>query len=457
MAVALTTAMALLASSLPAHAQGASRSGRGLPVIRDAEIEQLLRDYVRPILQAAGLAKQNIQVVIINNRTFNAFVADGRRIFINAGALMDAQTPNQVIGVLAHETGHLAGGHLSRLREQVSKAQTQAIVAMLLGVGAMVAGASSGRVGGNPAVAVIAPQSMIERSLLAYVRTQEEQADRAAVKFLNATHQSAKGMYDTFKRFADQSLFYKSSIDPYLQSHPMPAERLAALETLAKSNPYWDKKDSPQLQERHDLMRAKLSGFIEQPDTVLRRYPPSDTSLAARYARAISSYRFGNMQNAIAQIDGLIHAQPRNPYFLELKGQVLLEGGHPAEAIAPLRQAAQHAPNPLLIQAMLGQAMVATNDPKLSREAVALLQRVVTKDPDQPEAFTQLALAYGRSGALAEADLASAQAAAARGDVQTARLLAARAKTRFRVGSPGWIKADDIFGLKATSSSGTQH
>jgi predicted Zn-dependent protease len=228
---------------------------------------------------------------------------------------------------------------------------------------------------------------------------------------------------------------------------------MAALETLVKTNPYWDKKDSPDLQQRHDLMRAKLSGFIEQPDAVMRRYPPNDTSLAARYARAISSYRFGNAQNALAQIDGLIHAQPRNPYFQELKGQALLEGGHPAEAIAPLRQAAQHSPNPILIQAMLGQAMIAANDPKLTREAVALLQRVVTKDPDQPEAFSQLAMAYGRTGALAEADLASAQAAVARGDVQTGRLLAARAKTRFPVGSPGWIKADDIFGLKPPSSS----
>jgi predicted Zn-dependent protease len=455
-AIALATAAALLAPAAPVHAQGVAK--RGLPIVRDAEAEQLLRDYARPILQVAGLAKQNIQVVIINDRVFNAFVADGHRIFVNAGALMESKTPNQMIGVLAHETGHLAGGHLSRLREQVSKAQTQAIVAMLLGVGAMVAGATTRTAGGADigAAALTMPQAAIQRSLLAYVRTQEEQADRAGVKFLTATHQSAKGMYDTFKRFADQTLFYKQDIDPYTQTHPMPAERVEALEALAKSSPYWDKKDSPELQLRHDLVRAKLSGFVDTPDTVARRYPMSDTSLPARYARAISAYRFGNLRGALNQIDGLIHSQPNNPYFHELKGQALLETGHPGEAIAPLRRAVHLAPNPVLIQAMLGQAMIAANDPKLVHEAVALLRRVVTKEPELPEAYAQLAMAYGRSGSYAEADLASAQAAATRGDIKTARQLAARAKTRFPVGSPGWIRADDIFNLKQPSNSGPQ-
>ena len=452
-AVALVAAAAMLMATAPVRAQERGAKGGGVPIIRDAEIEQLLRDYTRPLLQAAGLAKQNIEVVIINDRSFNAFVADGRRIFVNAGALMEADTPNQIIGVLAHETGHLAGGHLSRLRDEVSRAQTQSIVAMLLSVGALVASGRSNNVGGDVGAAVLAPQGMIQRSLLAYVRTQEEQADRAGVKFLTATHQSPKGMYDTFKRFADQSLFYKSNIDPYMQTHPMPAERVAALEQLAKSSPYWDKKDSPELQLRHDLMRAKLSGFIEGPDAVGRRYPFSNTSLPARYARAIASYRMGDVRGAVGQIDGLIHAQPSNPYFYELKGQALLEGGHPAAAIAPLRHAAQVAPTPVLIQALLGQAMVASNDPKNVKEAIPLLRRVVTKDPDLSEAFTQLAMAYGRTGNDPEADLASAQAAAARGDIKTARLLAARAKTRFPIGSPGWVRADDIFSLKQPSTS----
>lgn len=456
--IALATAAAVLATAVPARAQEAGMATRGLPTIRDAEIEQLLRDYTRPILKAAGLAQQNIQVVIINNSAFNAFVADGHRIFVNYGALLDSQTPNQLIGVFAHETGHIAGGHLSRMREELARAQTQSIVAMLLGVGAMVAGARSGANGAQiGAAALSAPQQVIQRTLLAYVRTQEEQADRAGVKFLTATHQSAKGMYDTFKRFADQTLFLSRDINPYVQTHPMPAERIAALQVVAKTSPYWDKKDAPELQLRHDLMRAKLSGYMERPDTVYRRYPLSDTSLPARYARAIVAYRHGDVRSAVAQIDGLIQAEPRNPYFYELKGQALVESGHAAEGIAPLRKAVQMAPNPVLIQAELGQALVAANNPHYLDEAVAILRRAVTKESDLPEAYTQLAMAYGRKGSYAEADLASAQAAAARGDIRTARQLAERAKTRFPVGSPGWIRADDIVGYKVPKPKSPFH
>ncbi len=445
--IALVTAAAMIASVGPASPQ----EHKGLPLIRDAEIEQLLRDYTQPVLRAAGLAQQNIRVVIINDRAFNAFVADGRRIFVNVGALMEAKTPNEIIGVFAHETGHIAGGHLARLREEISRAETSAIIAMLLGVGAMVAGARAGAgsgIGQVGAAALSAPQSIALRSLLSYVRAQEEQADRAGVKFLTATGQSAKGMSDTFKRLADQMLVSSRYIDPYLQSHPLPKERVAALEGLAKTSPYWDKKDPSELQLRHDMMRAKLSGFIERPDTVERRYPASDTSLAARYARAIVAYRHSDLRSALVQIEALVQAQPSNPYFLELKGQALMENGRPAEALVPLRRAAALAPNAALIQILLAQALVATNEPKNAAEAIPLLRAAVTHEPDMPEGYTQLAMAYGQKGDLAEADLAASQAAFARGDFKTARDLAARAKTRFPTGSPGWVRADDIVTYK---------
>jgi predicted Zn-dependent protease len=444
---AFVTAAALLVSAWPAQAQAPNK---GLPIIRDAEIEQLLREYMTPILRAAGLAKQNIQVVIINDRSFNAFVADGRRIFVNAGAVMESETPNQIIGVLAHEAGHIAGGHLARLREQLAAAQTQMIIAMMLGVGAVVAGARTGSqdIGQVGAAAIAAPQAMIQRSLLAYQRSQEEQADRSAVKYLAATNQSARGMAETFKRLADQVLYNIRYIDPYIQSHPMPADRVAALQTLAQNSPHWDKKDSPEVQLKHDLARAKLFGFLERPDAVGRRYRVGDNSLPAQYARAIATYRFGNPRGAIASIDGLIRAQPNNPYFHELKGQALLEGGRPAEAIAPLRRAAQLAPNPTLIQVMLGQALVATNERRNLEEAVRILSAVIIRDREIPDAYVQIAMAYGRTGDLGNADLASAQAALLRGDVKTGRELAARAKLRFPVGSPGWVKADDIVRVK---------
>jgi predicted Zn-dependent protease len=444
-------AAAALALAPVQIARAQQQDNRGPPVIRDTEAEQLLREYTRPVLRAAGLEKQNIQIVIINDSSFNAFVADGRRIFVNYGAIMQSETPNQIIGVLAHETGHLAGGHLAKMREQLAQAQTQMIIAMLLGAGAMVAGA---RGGGNSglanagAAAVAGPQEMIRRTLISYQRQQEENADRAGVKFLTATGQSPKGMYETFKRFTNDSLFAARGADPYLQSHPMPAERVAALEGLARSSPYWDKKDDPALQLRHDMVRAKISAFMERPDTVYRRYPMSSDSLPARYAHAISTYLHGDLRTALGMIDGLIQVQPNNPYFYELRGQALLEGGKPAEAIAPLRKAVQLSNNSPLIEMLLGQALVATDNKAHTDEAIAILRAAVARETEAPLGYTQLAMAYGRKGDLAEADLASAQAAFLRGDNKTARELASRAKTRFAVGTPGWVKADDIVAAK---------
>jgi predicted Zn-dependent protease len=429
-----------------------SQENKGPPILRDTESEQLLREYARPILRAAGLEKQNIQIVIINDSAFNAFVADGRRIFVNYGAIMQSETPNQLIGVMAHETGHLAGGHLAKLREQLAQAQTQMIIAMLLGAGALVAGARSNSPGNGlanvGAAAVAGPQEMIRRTLLSYQRQQEENADRAGVKFLAASGQSAKGMYETFKRFTNDSLFASRGADPYLQSHPMPADRVAALEELARSSPYWDKKDDPALQLRHDMMRAKISGFMERQDTVYRRYPLSNDSAPARYARAITTYLHGDLRSALAQIDALIQAQPANPYFYELRGQALLESGKPADAIAPLHKALQLSNNAPLIEMLLGQALVGTDNKAHTDEAISILRAAVTRETEAPLGYTQLAMAYGRKGDYAEADLASAQAAFLRGDNKTARELASRAKTRFAVGTPGWVRADDIVSAK---------
>jgi predicted Zn-dependent protease len=446
---AFTAAVALILAPISVRAE----PEKGPPVIRDTEAEQLLRDYTRPILRTAGLEKQNIQIVIVNESVFNAFVADGRRIFVNYGAIMQSETPNQIIGVLAHESGHLAGGHLAKFREQLERAQTQMIIAMLIGAGAVVAGAKSNS-GGNGglvnagAAAIAGPQEMIRRSLISYQRQQEENADRAGVKFLTATGQSAKGMYDTFKRFADDSLFAAHGADPYVQSHPMPAERVAALEEIARSSPFWEKKDDPALQMRHDMVRAKISAFMERQDTVYRRYPLSNNSLPSRYAHAITTYLHGDPRSALAQIDTLIQVQPANPYFYELRGQALLEGGKPVEAIAPLRKAVQLSNNAPLIEMLLGQALVAADNKAYTEEAIAILRAAVARETEAPLGYTELAMAYGRKGDLAEADLASAQAAYLRGDNKTARDLASRAKTRFAIGTPGWVKADDIVAAK---------
>ncbi len=417
---------------------------RGPGMLRDAEIEALLKDYSAPIARVAGQGANAVRIVLVNDRSFNAFVADGRRIFVNIGTVVETKTPNQLIGVLAHETGHIAGGHLVRLRQQLANMQTASIIAMILGGAAMVAAARQRDPGAIGPGAIVAPQEILRRSLLSYQRAEEQAADRAAMQYLARTNQSGRGMIEVFQRFQQEIRFQAATIDPYLQSHPMPADRIANLEELAKASPLYAKQDPPELQRRHDLVRAKIIGFLDPPATVLRHYPQSDTSLPARYARAISAYKFGAPQQAVAQIDALIREQPNNAYFHELKGQALLETGRPRDAIAPLRRAVALARNPALMRIMLGHALVSTNDAGLRDEAIRELQRGLQTEPDTPDGYRFLALAYAAKGDLALADVASAQSAFAAGDYTTAKQLAARAKLRLPLGSPGWLKAEDI-------------
>lgn len=442
-AAVVALAAATLASPPPAQAQSPGRI-----LIRDAEIEALLRDYSMPVLGAAKLRTGFIKVAIIGDRSFNAFVADGQKIFVNAGALIDAKTPNELIGVLAHETGHLAGGHLARLRQEVGTAQMLAIAGMLLG-GAAVAGAaaSGGRVGnaGTGAAGIFTgTQELVRRNLLSYQRGEEQAADRAALNYLAATQQSPKGMLTTFKRFADNALFTTRSMDPYLLSHPLPQERIANLEDTAKKSPYYEKKDSPALQARHDLMRAKLIGFMERPETVARAYPPYDNSAAARYARAISNHRNARTSEALRMMDELLREQPGNPYFWELKGQMLLESGRARESIPILRKAVSMAPSAGLIQILLGHALVSTEDAKLMDEAIRVLSGAAVREPEAPEAYRHLSTAYARKNNIAMAEVSAAQYFFNSGQYQEARQQADRAKNKLPVGSPSWLKAEQI-------------
>lgn len=442
-------AAAAAAAVLFVHAGEAIAQQMKLPVLRDAETEELLRDYTRPILKAAGLSQQKIEVVIINSREFNAFVADGRRIFINYGALYESATPNQIIGVLAHETGHIAGGHLARIREQLANAQTAAIIAMVLGAAALGAGAATGARGVGEAApgVILGPQEIVRRTLLSYQRGQEEAADRAAITYLNATGQSARGMIETFSRFQQQQLFLTQQVDPYLLSHPTATNRIAQLRTLAEASPHYNKKDPAELQFRHDMMRAKIAGYFERPDALMRRpqYAPSNNSLPAQYARAMSSYRWGNLGSAVQQIDALIAQQPNNPYFHELKGQVLIDMGRAREAVAPLRRAVSLSNGTPLIRMMLGQALVQGSAGKEeAEEAIRELRFALQREPNVAFAHRTLATAYARAGDRANADLSAAYAAFNDADFRAAKTLATRAQRNFKVGSPGWLRADDI-------------
>jgi predicted Zn-dependent protease len=447
--LAITTAIALAFSSLAGASLAASKSkddGPSIPLIRDAEIEGLLRLYSKPIFKAAGLNPADVHVYIIRNDKINAFVAEGQRLFIHTGLLVRAKTPNEVIGVIAHESGHIAGGHLARLGIELQKASMQSIIGMLVGVAAAVGGAATGQEGAAKAGQgiMMGTQGFAQRGVLAYQRDMEASADQAALKFLNATGQSPKGMLTLFQLLANESIASLANADPYLYSHPMPLDRIRNLEIAAKKSPYFDKADSPQLMMRHQLMQAKLSGFLETPAQVWRRYPPSDTSLPGRYARSIATFRKGDTGAALPIIDSLIHDLPGDPYFWELKGQALLEGGRATQALVPLKEANRLLPNSGLIQILYAQALIATGNPADARQALNLLTKARRTEPDTLETYRFAAVAYGQLGDVPHAELATAEAALMSGDIDLARQKAKAISGQFPQGSADWLRVQDI-------------
>lgn len=448
-AMAWLLSVSLIASSAaPAYARG---------LIRDAEIENLLRDYARPIFKVAGLSRQNVRIHLIGLRSYNAFVVDGRNMFFHVGTLQGAKTPNQIIGIIAHESGHIAGGHLSRLRQAMSSAQSTTLMLRVLILAATAAGAAAGaNVGAAGAGALLGGEGLAQRYILSYRRAEEASADQAAIAYLNATGQSAQGMLDTFEFLANQGLGTLKHADPYVQSHPLPRQRIAQLRDLARASPYFKRRDPPQLQARHDMMRAKLSGFLDNPQTVLNRYPNSDQSLPARYARAVASYRRSGLQPFLPKIDALIKAYPNNPYFYEVKGQFLFKSGESRRAIPPLRKAVKLAPREPLIRILLAQALLAeaqnggTPNSAQVDEAIAHLRRALVKEKCSAGGYRQLATAYGLKKNTAQAMLASAYAYQYEGKPKLAKRQAADAKKIFAPGSTNWLKADDILKVKSS-------
>jgi predicted Zn-dependent protease len=430
-----------------------SAHAQGLPLIRDTEIELLLNDYSQRIFRAAGLGTGRVTVRIVNDEAFNAFVIDGRNVFMNTGTLMQSNTPNEVIGVLAHEAGHISGGHMAALRSRIAKDQTRALLIQLLGIGAMIGGAASGssEIGSAGQGVMMGGNELIMRGLTAERRSQESAADQAGLSFLNATQQSGLGMLTTFERFAGQELFSDVHQTAFARTHPVATDRLARLRQLVEGSPYYKNKDAPELQHRHDMMRAKLSGYMEAPSIVFNRYPVSDTSFPARYARAIASFRQGGgaVEQGLASADALIRDQPNNPFFWEIKGDFLQKAGRPREAIPPLRKALQlHKGDAPLIGVQLAQVLLQSKDPKFSDEAITLLRKAVQREPDNATAYNSLGQAYYDKGLMAQAELARAQGLFYFGALKQAQEFAKRAQAGLQPGSPDWVKADDIINYK---------
>lgn len=412
----------------------------GVPIIRDTEIENTVRAWSTPIFRAAGLDPSAVDIYIVNDKGINAFVAGGQKLFLNTGLLMRSENANQVIGVIAHEVGHIQGGHLARVHDALHNATVETILAMVLGVAA---GVASGRPDVGQAI-IAGGQDAALRSFLRYSQTQEGAADSAAMRLLDATAQSSRGLLDFLRTMEDQELLAVGRQDPYLRSHPLTRDRISAMEAHVARSRHAD-ATAPQAHDAmYARMIAKLTAFLEPTSTTLRQYPESDQGAVARYARAIAWYRSGNLTKAVQAIDSLIAEQPEDPFYHELKGQMLFESGRPAEALGPYRTAVQLLPAVPLLRFELARVQLALNDPALIEEAITDLRTGLMREPDNASAWRQLAIAYGRNGQMGESALAQAEEALLQGRADEAIYHAGKAERLLERGSRLWLQAQDI-------------
>ena len=431
--------LALLVIFIPVLAEAQSKRPP-LRLIRDTEIENTVRAYADPVFRASGLGGTAIQVHIVNDNRLNAFVAGGRHMFINTGLLARAKHPGQVIGVIAHETGHIVGGHLVRLRDELREAQIKQIIALLLGVGA---GVASGD--GRAATAAVGLGAKITQGdFLKYTRTQESAADQYAVDTLDRIGVSSRGLMEFLEVLSGQELLYTKNQDPYIRTHPLTARRIAFIRGHLARSPNANKKLPARFEVMHRRMRAKLVGFLAPPSQVHVIYKGHENTLEARYAKAVAYHRNADTAQSLALIDGLIKEQPKDPYFHELKGQILFESGRAAEAVTAYSKAASLLPNAPLIRASLGQAQLALNTDSQNRAALKNLRVSVRQDSNNPSAWRFLGIAYGRLGRIGPASLSLAEYALLINDKRTLKVQLARAEKYLKRGSPGWQRAQDI-------------
>ncbi|HEX8573894.1 MAG TPA: M48 family metalloprotease [Allosphingosinicella sp.] len=418
----------------------AARPAAAQSILRDAETEALFRDMSRPILEAAGLRPENVQVVLIHDRSINAFVAGGQIVYIHSGLLAAADDANEVQGVIAHEVGHITGGHVIRIQEGIKVATGIMILSMVLGAAAMAAGAGEAGMG-----LLAAGQQAAMGKFLAFSRTQESSADAAGASYLAKSGVSGKGLISFFKKLQNQEFRYAIPQDNgYMRTHPLTGERMAALEQTVKSAPGWSTGTDARLEARFQRVKAKLSGYVEDPTRTLVAYPVSNKSVPARYARAYAWHKSAYPEKALAEAESLLAEQPADPYFLELKGQILLESGRPAEALESLRQSVRYAPDQPLIAALLGHALISTEKPDNFEEAKRVLRSAIGRDNSNPFAWYQLGIVYDREGDPGRAALATAERYNLQGEPRLALVNAEQALRTVPTGTPDWLRAQDI-------------
>jgi predicted Zn-dependent protease len=430
--VALLTVSVLLLAQ-PAVAQS---------ILRDAETEAMFAEMTAPLIKAAGLSPRNVQVMLIQDDSINAFTAGGQTIYVNSGLIAAADNANEVQGVIAHELGHVADGHVALADAGMRPAMGMYILSMVLGIAAAAAGA------GEAAAGIMgAGQQAAMGKYLAFSRTQETTADATGAKFLREGGISGRGMLSFFKKLQNEMYRYgygKSDIDPFMQTHPLSAERIAALTADVQSSPSFMQKTAPALEERFRRVKAKLSGYVQTPARTFADFPETDRSVYARYARAYAFHKGGFPDKADAEAAALVAAEPHDPYFLEIRGQILLESGRPKQALAALREATERSDNSPLIATTFGHALVASDDKANYPEAVKVLRSAVARDNDNPLAWYQLGAAYEATGDEPRAALAIAEQASLSGDQRRALQSARAALGGLPQNSGDWLRAQDI-------------
>ena len=418
----------------------AVRPAAAQSVLRDSETELLFRDVSKPLIIAAGLDPKSTSVVLLNDSEINAFVAGGQIVYIQSGLLTAADNVNQLQGVIAHELGHVAGGHVIRSGEGGKRATGITILSLVAGALAMAAGASADVGMGMMALG----QQAAMGSYLSFTRAQESSADLAGAKYLSTAGLSGRGVLDFFKTLQNQE--YRLAVyakDSYDRTHPLSSERIASLEEIFKKDPAWDRKPDPALEARFERVKAKLVGYVD-PKHATTIYPETDQSIPAHYARAYAYHLGAYPDKALQEANALLATAPRDPFFLELKGQILLESGKPTEALEPLRSAVKQAPDQPMIAAMLGHALIATEKPANYAEAKQVLKNAVNRDNDNPFAWYQLGIVYESEGDTPRAALATAERNNLEGNPKLALASAEMAMRGIPKNDPYWIRAQDI-------------
>lgn len=425
---------ALLLAVRPAIAQS---------ILRDAETEALFADMMAPLETAAGLSPGQVRVHLINDRSINAFVAGSQDIYIFSGMVEAAGSANEIQGVLAHELGHIQGGHAIRTSDGIKSATGISLLSLVLGAAAIAAGAGDAGMG-----ILMAGQQAALGKFLAFSRVQESTADAAGAQYLSTAGITGRGSLDFFKRLQNLEFRYAVKQDDdqaYGRTHPMSGDRIQALREVYTVDPAWNKPSDPVIEARFARVKAKLVGFVAEPARVLRLYPETDRGLPARYARAYAWHRSAYPDRALAEATTLVNSYPGDPYFLELKGQILLESGRPRDALEPLRKAVEASRGQPLISALLGHALIATEDRALTAEAEEVLRTAVTIDNENPFAWYQLGVVYAQRGDQARAALATAERYQIQGRAAPLALQNAEmAMMALPEGSPDWIRAQDI-------------